>query len=820
MKRRTFCSILGGSLVISQADELLARLNNGARPLSPAEVRSIDTLSEMGLENETARIAFDARTGELVSLKNVLRDDEYLKDRAGDGGPFRIFSDFHGDFDVNAKGDPVDPAGIAGSIIDPLKCRLVSRSFRRTLAGLALDLTYKDTAGRWRVDLEAWLPDQGGASEWNLTVTNISPVAAELMSAFPAISGFRLGSNGSTNLQTVERGGGAFAPAWSGGEGIYGNGGRASMQWHTLFDRKAREYFGMMVLDGEIRNKWFHFPKPRIEVVYFPAATLAPGESWRAPTTRLMIGNGDWKPVARAYNTWFGDTFKMAETPQWAKGIDAWTGMWFAKKGGLKPGGNSSLTHPLNGFTELPELYRERPVDLIEFAFYMQGSALRNLHADGDYVIRTDMGGAPALKEGIEKIHRLGFRFLFYVEGYIVHETSNLAKSGKAQRWSLMHKDGTTTGNYTKQGFLHMCPGCTEWQDYLAATAARLVRETGADGVRLDSLGFYFLTCYNPAHQHDTPFGYNQWIQQLLDKVSRAVRAVNPDCLLMTEAPVDFFSQWFHSALQFTYPRDIPPMRLALPAYRPVIYLPGGPVFASLSGEIGGCNGSVKFPEREQLDENWRSMRQGVGETLVWGKAADKDPQASLPDVTCRLFHGPGYSVVVGARAASNDPLRFPDNTGISSKREPFTVRVKGVSGPIEGAYLYDIEKATVAPLKIRNDGEAWTLPIENTNWFMVVLRKPQGPAFASFNAVGTLHAGESAKCDLALLGPPKHKAKMQARLLSRGLAFAPGNTPNVSVTVPGKATLVVPEGTPPGHYEVELKGEGLVGIKRFIVVE
>lgn len=261
-------------------------------------------------------------------------------------------------------------------------------------------------------------------------------------------------------------------------------------------------------------------------------------------------------------------------------------------------------------------------------------------------------------------------------------------------------------------------------------------------------------------------------------------------------------------------------MRLALPGYRLVVYNPGGPVFTSLSGQVGGCNGYPSFTERRRLDENWRSLRQGMGTTLVWGEVADEDPPASLPDVTCRLFSGCDYFVVVGARVDSNDPLRFPDNTGLASKREPFTVRVKGASGPIEGAYLYDLERATITRFKVQNDGEAWTLPIDDTNWFMVVLRRPQGPAIGSFNAVRTLHAGESAELRLELLSGQKSKETAPAQLSSRGLAFAPANSPSISVSLPGKATLVVPAGTPPGRYEVELRGEKLLGIKRFIVVE
>jgi hypothetical protein len=824
MKRREFCGIIGRGLVASRAGDLLASLNTDAHALSSFAAKSISTPSAVGLENDTVCIAFDAQTGELISLKNLTRGDEYLKDRANNGGPFRIFSDFRGEFDVSTTGRryvaSVDPADIAGSIVDPLKCRLVSRSFRRTLTGLALELAYEDTTGRWRTDLEVWLPDQGNASEWTLKITNLSPVVTVLMTAFPDVSGFRLGQDGSTNLQTALREGGSIIPAWSGGGGVYGNGGMQSMQWHALFDRKMGEYLGLIVQDGEIRNKWFRFPSPRVQVVYFPAETLAPGQSWKAPKTQLLIGNGDWKPVARAYSAWFSGTFKMVETPGWVKALDGLHGVWFAKKGGLQPRGGDGLAHALNSFTELAEVYREQPVDMHEYAFHTQGSALYNVHTDGDNILRSDLGGAPALKEGVASIHRLGYRFTFYVEGYIVHQTSELAKSGKAQRWSVMHKDGTITGNYTKENFFHMCPGCQEWQDHLAEVASRLVRETGADGVRLDSLGFYFLSCYNPAHRHDTPFGYNQWIQQLLDKVSRAVRAVNPECILTTEAGVDFYSQWFHSALLQTYPHDLPPARVALPAYRLFVYDQGGPVFGSLAGLPGGSNGYPKSIERRQLDENWRSMRQGVGGTLVWGEVADEDPQASLADVTCRLFYGPDYSVVVGARAANDDPLHFPASVGLSGRREPFTVRVKGVNGPVEGAYLYDIEKVAVAPIKARKEGDDWILPIENTNWFMVLLRPPQGPALGSFNALRTLHAGESTELDLALLTPARGTARVQATLASRGLTFAPGNTACVSITLPGKATLVVPAGTPPGRYEVELKGEKLVGIKRFVVVE
>ena len=788
--------------------------------LLPAAVQPIRTPSEVGLQNETARIVFDARTGQLLSLKNLSRNDEYLKDRQDNGGPFTIYSDFRAEFIVAAQGTVFrtssDPAQVAALAVAPPRCRVTDASFRRVTGGLTLQLTYQDLDARWRTDLEVWLAERGGNSEWELRVTNLRPEAVPMMTAFPDISGFRLGPDGSTNMQTTLREAGGITPAWTKAGGIYGDGGQLSMQWHALFDRPAGDHFGLIVMDPEIRNKWFRLIKPRMQVIYFPPQTLQPGGTWKSPRTRLMIGDGDWKPVARSYREWFGGAFRMAERPEWADRLDGWMGVWFAKRGGVLPPGGCGVTaaHCLDSFADLPENYLERPVDLHEYAFHSRSSAIDPpVHTDGDNILREDLGGAPALKIGIEKVHRLGYRFAFYIEGYIVHQSSDLAKSGRAARWSTMHRDGTIVGNYTKHGFFHMCPGSTEWQDYLATSVSRLVRETGADAVRLDSLGFYFNPCFNPAHHHETPYGYNLWIQQLLDKVSRAVLAANPDCVFTTEAPVDFYSQWFHGALHLTWTlgREIPPMRIALPGYRPYMYPQGGPIFNSLSGFTGGGSGYGGSDTVRAWDENWRAMRHGVAHTLLYGEVGDQDPEPSLPDVTCRLFHGPGYAVVVCARVEGMTSWNFPKEVRLPAEHAPISVRVRGARGPYESAFLYDLERATVAPTSFRRDGADLLLDVRGTNWFMVVLRAPDGPAVGAIDPVPELHAGQSVPLELRLLGP---RNKMRATLSVRGLQLSGGD-----VQVPGRANLMVPAGTPPGRYQVQLDGPGLIGMKRFVVV-
>ena len=55
---------------------------------------------------------------------------------------------------------------------------------------------------------------------------------------------------------------------------------------------------------------------------------------------------------------------------------------------------------------------------------------------------------------------------------------------------------------------------------------------------------------------------------------------------------------------------------------------------------------------------------------------------------------------------------------------------------------------------------------------------------------------------------------KTRATLTVRGLQLSGSD-----VQLPGRANLIVPAGTPPGRYQVQLDGPGLIGMKRFVVV-
>lgn len=769
----------------------------------------IDTSELLGIESPEARIAFHPEDGRLVTLCNHLTGDEYLKDPRKVGNPFRVYTDFIRPFELED-----DPADIARTALDPFSCRLVSTAFEDWPGGSRLKMVYRDQANHWEVHLTVALSARG-SSEWILDVINMTAGPREIMVDFPFFERLCLGQTRRTNLATVLDQAGHIAPAGDHPGGIYGNGGEWSMQWHCVFDPDSGSALGLIIKDPEVRNKRLGDDSPSIRVSTFPAHELQSGERLSLPPAQVIIYQGDWRRTAKEYRAWFAEALRPLEPPEWVRRSDGYTGEWFGKRGGASMPG----ARQMDSFRDLPEAYRQSPIDHREWAFHDRGCQFpvspagvnppRYVHTTGDNILREDLGGPDALREGVASVHALGFHFTFYVEGYIVHETSELAKDGRAKRWSLMHKNGTITGNYTSQGFYHMCPACEEWQDHLASACSRLLRQTDADGVRLDSLGFYFLPCYNPAHNHPNPFVYNDGVRQLLDKVSRALREVNPNAIITTEAPVDFFAQSTHGALNSMCPREIPPMRVAVPNYHPLVYGALGPVWASLSGCVGGTGG---------LETNWRCARFPVDETVLWGEV-EEDPTASERRVVCRLFRGEDHWALVGARVNSDEPWLFPrgldgqPTLGLDDNPGPVHVRVRGLAAFVESAMGFDVKTLQPRPVTMTRSQDDLLLSLDWA-WFLIILRRSGCRPMVSFGNLPSVAAGQRLPLDVHFVPASERTSKVTATLLAPGLGV------RRELRIPESSILEVPEGTPPGWYLVTLDSSAVLGHKRFLKVD
>jgi len=574
---------------------------------------------------------------------------------------------------------------------------------------------------------------------------------------------------------------------------------------------------GLIVMDPEIRNKKLVLARPCLSVQYFPPQTLAPGETLTMPPVRVLIHEGDWRRTARRYAAWFDKTFQQATPPRWFLECNSWDGQWLAKKSddppmflGAWPGsGGTALMRQLSDFRDLPAAVLAKPFDNTEYAYWERCAMLHNQCVGGDYLVREDLGGADAMREAFAQIRKLGLHSTLYLNAYTIHDTSDLVKSGKAQRWLMMHHDGTARGRYTEHGYVHPCPGCVEYQDYLAATVARLLKETGADGILLDSVGYYHHPCYNPEHHHRSPFDYNEWIGQLLAKVSKAAREVNPDVLLTTEGVIDFYSQWFHGGLTQAYPRDLPPMRLAMDGhYRALAYAPVGPVWGSLAG-LPCCG---RMPGAEV---NWQNAAATVHDTLTAGDVADENPKTTDSEILTRRFMSDRCDVVVAARPACTQDL-WPLAQGLSARRSRYEIQIPAGATPAKRIATCDIEtsrwESREPPIR---DG-AYVIDTES-NWLLAVIPKgnqrvvvfdplPEARPGDKISITPTALAGEGSSEEVEIWAPGLHVgdavgSEAPARL---------GETTNIHV----------PQDAAPGWYQIRLRGPNTLGLRQVLHVK
>ena len=807
-----------------------------------------DTKTET-IGNKLFELGFDQTTGALISIRNQITGNEYLNGQRTDGNPFSVYHDFTKEFEIAAPENQTPqiadlPGDISRKAFTPSSS---SASFQRedTPDGKSLAITYHDGETGLEVTIKVAVETDQATATMSFSVKNTGSDPIKLMCSFPMIGGLSLGT-GQNNLMVVNDEAGYILPMWSFDGGIYGNAGQMSMQWGSVFDDDSGDAFGFIVRDPDLKNKQIRYHKPVIEVSYFPEIDLKPGQTIQLPDALLLTYAGDWKHTAAEYAQWLAGSFPPLPHADWIGSIGAHCGGWFEKTGSEKPERYPRVVVPLDSFEDLPRVYLDTPAEVHEFAFHCTRSMPQEvtgkpmLWTDADNVIRSDLGGAASLKEGIGKIHDMGFRFSFYVEGYLCPGDAEIVVHGNAGDWVVINKDGTNNGNYTREGerigsgLLHMCPGAEGWQNHLAETAARLVGDTGADGVRLDSLGFYFCPCYNPLHNHESPFDYNKWLCDLFRKVEGAVRAVNPDCLLTTEAGSDFFQAYFHGALtqqpapfRVSVSRDVAPMRVAAPDYKVFVYDMCGPVAASLMGYPGGSPGTLSTNGRmKELDRKWRSIQYPVADVIRWGDAAHVNPKTTRPDVACRRFSSGDVDVIIGARPdypeGWNETYDLIDNKTMNVNVDIMSDPISyGVSVEIPGekptrGFIFNIEDLTAAEVDFERDGD-YVRFTSNANWFMAVLLRQGAKPIAYATIPRSVSKGTTIEINSMLLGDGDGDGGERRN----GILRFPGilEVANREISVPGVHQLDLPEDMPPGRYFVEIISDSFYPYRGFIEI-
>ena len=191
----------------------------------------------------------------------------------------------------------------------------------------------------------------------------------------------------------------------------------------------------------------------------------------------------------------------------------------------------------------------------------------------GDYEeYNPQWGGLPRLREHIDRIRKADQLPIFYL-------TPNGISAGTraARRWipkyavinpAFRNPLPTPVDPKEPEGivlnYMKYCPCLDneEYMDYLAETVARVCRETGIDGFRLDELGGPGYLCLSKSHRHlFAEYGNTEGMaaqREIARRVHQAMDQVRPDLVLLTEFPGnDLLASQIEGALTYDCQNDI-----------------------------------------------------------------------------------------------------------------------------------------------------------------------------------------------------------------------------------------------------------------------
>jgi len=381
------------------------------------------------------------------------------------------------------------------------------------------------------------------------------------------------------DLFSPERGGGLYLRSDDATGTYKGINLRKSAEIPTGFRMAPHNYPGRCDLSMQYTNALDELNGSGIAFEY-QRYERAPGGEVRLPDSCVGTHAGNWKKAMQTYASWSAKTWPQRPWPS------KLTSRWNINCG-------HNLATPIcESYRKWDERFRkqaggdQRNVDIYEFVSYWSaselgpwntpikdiatlGSAAVIQHTKGFGYTRDPVtgkeiytlnrgdydgynpqwGGLPALRKMIEQIQSFNKLVTLYTAPIIPDYTSRFGKAHSAD-WVVINpawQDPLKCLKNPKEpaGAVHhyftrcMCVNNPDFSAAVAETMARLCRDTGADGIRLDEYGYSGYICLSKNHQHIFPEpGHNVWLQATAPNV-RAIHAsmdqVKPGLVLMTE---------------------------------------------------------------------------------------------------------------------------------------------------------------------------------------------------------------------------------------------------------------------------------------------
>jgi hypothetical protein len=536
-------------------------------PPSAASSRSGATLLGSRLE---ARFKADGRL-RLVSLRNRVTGTEML--RAGAPPLFTVMAAgrrYSGSGDFRLLSIKRDGAGLRAELAlaaPPLRATLTARMDAEGLR-LGLDLR---PAGSASVAASVVFPHLEGlaASPDPHDDRYFYPLGGGIMAGTPALVRAVYGDHQALyqmmDLHSPARGGGLYLRV-DDAQGMHktltlrkGVPGLPDVACDRVATLTREEFRGASPLSGA--------PGVGMAVEY-ALRTRAPGAAFPTSPALVAAHPGDWHEAMEAYAAWAHRVWRFRPMASRLRSVHTMTPRGWSTDLLFRDGAyRSDLVDPA-----LPGVGRSM-TDCLELMSWWEWSSLGPLGAPmdnlaarltpeqvracepylvqdpvtgarmwnnqpGDYAGYNDrFGGLPAFRRAVEGWKRQGALVTLYTDPFRFDELCPMGRQ-VGDRWGVVGVDGKVTRVYDVLNPCHYVPEVRRW---VADTMERVLRETGADGIRLDEYGHMGWVCFSPAHRHTwAETGVSQWnkaVAETTAEVRRRMDRIRPGLVLTTEHP-------------------------------------------------------------------------------------------------------------------------------------------------------------------------------------------------------------------------------------------------------------------------------------------
>jgi len=324
---------------------------------------------------------------------------------------------------------------------------------------------------------------------------------------------------------------------------------------------------------------------PGIGVAYeYLRRTRKPGESFAAKDVAISAHAGDWHAAVKAYADWCHRVWKFRPYPS---RLDTVINM-------LTPGWGQDILFrdgkyiqdfpPQCDCAELMSWWEWSPlgpksVPLEEYAKKMGEDSYKNWQSyfvkdpvtgrlmfnnnPGDYDgYNARFGGLPTLRDAIHRYQKAGHLVTLYTDPLRVDDNTKCGRQwGKL--WGVVQPDGKYRNDYDAW---RMCHDVAEYRRWVADAMGRVLRETDADGIRLDEYGHCGSACFSTLHEHTfAEKGTTEWMRSIAETtklVRESMDKVKPASVLTTEHPgYDFLMPFIEGCITYDLSVQATPLR-------------------------------------------------------------------------------------------------------------------------------------------------------------------------------------------------------------------------------------------------------------------